>query len=169
MMAQELVGLDVRLVYDAGPAVDLAFYKLVGLLWCAGFYFRTQVSQFAGQILALHGGIECLVQLIDRFGRCSRRGEQHKPAYDVEVRIAAFRNGGSICKQPGTLRGCYRQRLNGAASDLRKHDRNIVEHHAGTAGYQIWQCYRASLIRHMHDVYASRLFEELSSEMLAYG
>ena len=95
--------------------------------------------------------------------RAGRRGEAI-PANDFEAR-QRFRHGRQLGRQRRALRSGYRQRADFAGLGERQQRGRGTEHHRNLAASEIGRRGSRALVRHVDDVDASRVLEQLAGQV----
>ncbi|MNK86304.1 hypothetical protein D3C87_1062120 [compost metagenome] len=126
---------------------------------------RAQFGELLAHAFIRKNGVQLAVQLVDdRLGR-SRRRHHARPRQGfiaLQSGFAQRRHAG----QDGQRRGAgHGQRLHLAGLRQRHRRRRVVEDHVDLAAHQIHQRLPAAFVRHVHQVHARHVLEQLAGQM----
>src|SRR5690349_21693429 len=149
------IELDSDGLHDLVPLRELAFHERAHLLRRHGDGVRALVEEPGFHV---GGGIdlaELCIDSIDDLARRPGRSEKAEPGAGFVAGHAGFGDGRNLRRGGAALRAADRDGAEPSRVDLRQHRQRVGEHRLHLARHEIGYGLRRSLVRDVHQIYAS--------------
>src|SRR6185436_2805021 len=160
-----LVDSRTRTLYDVCPARRVLAYQI-------GKLFRGAPSGFVAvrfeALLEERGadrGVDGRVELVDDRARQAGGRDDAGPCRRFVAGYAGFGDGrdvGEAGRAPGAADA---DRAHAAGPDVRRHRVDAFPHHLDVPGDQVVDGHRTALVRHVHDLRAGHVLEQLAGDV----